>query len=351
MKKIKFQLGAQPFCFDYKGKQYELAVKSTSEIAILNGFQIPANELIRIRKKDNTKASVTDYYVFRHYGKPRANYFCLGDDDFIRFKFSNVGYHIVDVTLYPTRTEEIYDYALRVSEKKTPEGMVSSFGIRSVHDTENRGKINCRQLFHFNGEDFELQRNNAQDEILYEFYEQAVSNIIDMTRSCFVRPTIADKRILPHEISAYTAKPFDQKMKRKFFKGNYVNELILENPTFLEQFLASRQNEYSMVTLECRILGELNLQRIDCYVFNGTNSRTHIVAYQDGIQFMHFKDYCYHIRYEAGTINGKSVIKVFENSQEILKLEISYNANVNNRLEGLNKSTKEKIIAALTKIQ
>lgn len=351
MKKIKFQLGKQPFCFDYKGKQYELSVKTPSEIAILKGFDIPANELIRIRKTDAAKASVTDYYVFRHYGKPKSNYFCLGGEDYIRFKYNDAGYHLIDVTLYPSRTEEVYDYALRVSEKTTTEGTVSSFGIRSVNDTVNHGKINSRQLFRFNGEEFELNLNSPQNEILYEFYEQAVSNVIDMIRSSYVRPPIADQRILPHKISGYSAKPYNLERKRKYFKENYVNEFILKNPTFLESLLATRENEYSMVTLECRILGELKLRRVDCYIFNGSNTSTHVIAYQDGIQFMHFKDYCYHVRYEAGTINGKSVIKVFEQSKEILKLEVSYNANINNRLEGLGSDIKEGIIAAMTKLK
>ena len=106
-----------------------------------------------------------------------------------------------------------------------------------------------------------------------------------------------------------------------------------------------------MITLECRILGELKLQRIDCYIFEGSGTKTHVITYGDGIQFLHFKDYCYHIRYEAGVINGKSTVKVFEHSREILELETNYSASVNNRLEGLSDEIKEKIIAAMTKLK
>ena len=350
---IKVHIIGESFSFSYNGKRYEIQNLKLADISILQGFPIPANDVIRIRKHDKNNSSVTDYYVFRHYGRQSAGYFCLAGKDYIKFKYDNSGLPGVNVTIFPKRTENICDYALRISEKQTENGPVSSFGIRSVNDPINNGKINCRQLFKFNGKSFELDCDTLQNKILYEFYEQAVSNIIDLMRSSYVVPPIADGRVLPYKIASCAPTLSEAKItkKHKFFKASYVNEFMQQNPSFLEELLADKGGRYSMITLQCHVLGQLNLQRIDCYIFDSSAVHTHAIYYQDGIQFLHFKDYRYHVRYEADPIGQKSTIKVFERSEEILKFEISYSANINNRLEGMPDSAKQRIIAAMPGIK
>ena len=354
MKRLKFQLGEEPINFEYDGKLYELKIVNVKDIKILNAFTIPANIAIRIRKTDPlNKENVTDYYVFRRFGKTSSSYFCLGSEDYIRFKYGLYDNNEIIVTLFPRHTDGIMDYALRISTKQSEDSYVSSFGIRSVNDSKNRGKINSRKLFSYDGNEFTLNLDSTQNQILYEFFEQAVSNLVNLMRYTYASAPLCDNRIIPNHITACTAKINDMRIpeQRKFFNSNYVNEFAKHQPTFLNELLEDKQEEYSMITLECRILGEIKLQRIDCYIFDGGEHRIHVINHQPGkIQFLHFQDYRYHVRYEADPLNDKSTIKVFERSREILKIETSYTASINNRLEGLSEATKQKIIAAMPAI-
>lgn len=352
MKKLKFRLKhGTPLSFEHNDKEYIIRILDANEIEALKDFRMPADEVINVRKTDSKSNTTTDYFIFKAFGRRKSNFFRLGKDELIRFKQEPCSRWDFQVTIFSSRLDDCSDYALFISEKTENGSKTSSFGIKSTTDPKYDGTISSKDLFKFDNGDFTINNSSIENMVIYEYYEQTVAKMIALSRSTpFEMQTYS---VIPHTIQGCTADAFasSTRSERKYFKGNYVNEFAKEPPKFIEDFLARFNGRYSAITLDCRIIGEFKTQRIDCYIFEKDETCTHQIRHSDGLQFLHFTDYIYHVRYEAGSFEKRSTIKVFKNSTEILKLEVAYQANFNSRLEGLYTDTKEKIIEAMTELK
>ena len=348
MKKIKLKLEYdKPFEFEHNDKEYSISILDAQEIAVLKDFRVPADATIRIRKTDPKTSTVTDYFIFKAFGRRKSNFFRIGNDELLRFKQEPGTRWKFQLTIFSSRKDDCTDYALFISEKTVNGEKTTSFGIKATDDSKLDGTISSKNLFVFENGEFALNNSCVENTVIYEFYEQAVAKITALSRN--LPGEVHSYSIIPFNIQGCTAQAFkgQNRSNNKYFKGNYVNEFAEEPPKFIEEFLSKLEEKYCAITIDCRIIGEFKTQRIDCYIFKGDDSFSHQIRHSDGLQFLHLTDYVYHVRYEAGNFDDGSVIKVFKNSTEILGLETSYQANFNTRLEGLYDNTKERIIEAM----
>lgn len=349
MKKIRFGFDEQRhYNFAYNESDYEVSLVSVDNAPIFQGINIPANNFIRIRKEENNGLVLTEYYILRHYGKTEPSYFCLGPGDYIMFQTYRDSYDSAYGILYAKIPKDINDYALRVSQEMSLGGIVTNFGIRSVNDLTNRGKINCRRLFKLKNGEFVLDLKSQKHQIYYEFFKQTIYNFIDLTRYCYAQPKIADERILPCKTERCVVKEDRAKMQpaNKYYKANFVNEFTSDNPQFIEEALSAKEDNYTIVTIGSRILGDLEDSQLDCYIFNGSRNRAHKIAYHDSIQFIHLMDYSYHIRFQTNTLGKTPKVIVFKDSREIYETELG-SKNLETEIKELGEDKKKEIIDTL----
>lgn len=354
MKKLKFCIeDDKPFGFIHNNRGYEILATTHDNVPILAKWHLGTEKIFRIRKTDDD-GTITDFYVFDAYTRKSANYFRLSNGEYIRLKVKTPGGRKTEVTFFAAMPENIADHALFISQKGKDEYRMTKFGIKAINDKKNEGEIESGTLFCFDGENFQIDDSTTENRLKLEFFEQTMANMIDLMISSHPIRSDIGNRVVPYHINACSANAFANRTPgdRKFFKGNYVNEFGMSSPGFVKEMLGATKKKYYALTMESRIIGEKQIRRIDSYIFDAPyeDDRTHVIRHQDGIQFMHFTDYLYHIRYEADSMNGEAVIKVFENSTQILLLEVAYYANTDNKLEKLPQKVKAAIAAAMTKL-
>ncbi|MDO4729865.1 MAG: hypothetical protein Q4A96_01550 [Candidatus Saccharibacteria bacterium] len=349
MRKIRFGFDEQRhYSFIYNGSDYEVSLVSVENAPIFQGINIPANYFIRIRKEEDNGLVQTEYYIHRHYGKTEPSYFCLGPGDYIMLQTYRDDYDSAYGILYAKIPKDINDYALRVSQEMSLGGIVTNFGIRSVNDLTNRGKINCRRLFKLKNGEFVLDLKSQKNQIYYEFFKQTIYNFIDLTRYCYAQPKIADERILPCKTERCVIKETRAKMQpsNKYYKANFVNEFTADNPQFIEEALSAKEHDYTIVTIGSRILGDLEDSQLDCYIFKESRNRAYKIAYHDSIQFIHLMGYSYHIRFQANILGRTPKVVVFKESREIYEAELG-DKDLETEIKELGEDKKKEIIATL----
>ena len=344
MKKLKMWLNmGQTTSFIHNGNTYNIDVLPHDGVPVLKGWNLPAEYIIRIRKKTKYMSleTVTDYFVFHMYGKRGSDYFQIGKDEFLRFKRSYDKEGVVQLTIFTSKVNEANGYALFIQRQK--------FGIKAINDRKYEGAVDCGELFYFDGENFQLKLDSITNQIYFEYFERNVDAIIEINTNGRGSGDISSK-VLPHKTTGCTANAFEKRSRseHKFFNSNNVCEFV-DNPSFVESLLKEYDGKYYAMTMESRIIGELKLRRIDSYIFKTDEyiDKVHPIRYQEGFQFMHFTDYAYHIRYESEPMSNHATVKVFVNSEIIMQTEIEYEANTINKLEKLPQKAKNEISEAI----